>query len=99
MQKNYRPGGVGMFAALPGTYLVNVYFDDNQVEVVRANLIGWQVSADRHLTPLLIDSRALDMEPWHVLHPDGRVEGSDGGSWPDLASWIDEERREARQAA
>jgi hypothetical protein len=99
MAKNYRPGGVGMLPAAPGTYLVHAYFDDNQVDLVLANVIGWQIGADRTLTPLVVDPRAADEEPWFVLHPDGRVESSNGHAWPDKDSWIDETRRLSREAA
>ena len=99
MQKNYRPGGVGMIEALSGTYLVNAYFDAGQVEVVRANVIGWQIGADRTVTPLLIDPRAADMDNWCVIHPDGRVESSGGTAWATEAHWIDETRRTRREAA
>jgi len=99
MQKNYRPGGVGMIAAPPGTYLVYAYFDSNQVEIVRANVVGWQIGGDRSITPLLIDPRAADIDVWSVIHPDGRVESSNGGVWANEASWIDEQRRAQREAA
>ena len=99
MQKSYRPSGVGMLAAPLGTYLVHAYFDSNQVEIVRANVIGWQIGSDRSVTPLLIDPRAADMDLWFVEHPDGRVESSNGGVWPSEASWIDELRRQRREAA
>ena len=99
MQKNYRPGGVGMLAALPGTYLVHAYFDSNQVDIVRANVVGWQIGGDRSVTPLLIDARAADMDVWCVMHPDGRIESSNGGVWADEATWIDELRRARREAA
>jgi len=99
MQKNYRPGGVGMVPAPIGTYLVHAYFDDNQVDLVRMNVLGWQVGADRKITPLVVDPRAADDELWHVIHPDGRVESSNGLSWPDLESWTDEARRLNREAA
>lgn len=99
MQKNYRPGGVGMIEAQPGTYLVQAYFDAAQIEVVRANVLGWQIGSDRSLTPLLIDPRAADAEPWCILHPDGRVESSNGAVWNDEAAWIDEMRRARRTAA
>ena len=99
MQKNYRPGGVGMISALPGTYLVHAYFDSNQVEVVRANVVGWQIGADRSITPLLIDPRAADTDVWCVIHPDGRVESSSGGVWASEAGWLDELRRIRRDTA
>ena len=97
--KNYRPGGVGMLEALPGTYLVHAYFDDNQVEIVRANVLGWQIGADRKVTPLVLDPRAADDEPWTVIHPDGRVETSNGQSWADADVWVDEIKRSRRDAA
>ena len=99
MQKNYRPSGVGMFPAEPGTYLVHAYFDDNQTDLVRANVVGWKVGNDSHLTPLVIDPRAADEEPWYVEHPDGRVECSNGRSWRTIDEWTDEERRGKREAA
>ncbi|QZH74998.1 MAG: hypothetical protein JY451_15365 [Erythrobacter sp.] len=99
MQKNYRAGGVGLFDALPGTYLVSAYFDDNQVDVVTCNVLGWQVGNDRRLTPLCLDVRAADDEVWFVAHPDGRVESSDGMSWPTRDAWIAEQRRNYRAAA
>lgn len=78
MAKSYRPVGVGMFPAEHGTYLVHAYFDDAHVELVRANVIGWQVSQERILTPLVIDQHAAEDDPWFVIHPDERVECSDG---------------------
>ena len=99
MQKHYRPSGVGMVTALPGTYLVHAYFDDNQVDLVKMNVLGWQVGGDRTVTPLVVDPRAADDEPWHVVHPDGRVESSTGGAWPDMESWVDEVRRMQREVA
>ncbi len=99
MQKSYRESGVGMFDAHPGTYLVSAYFDDNQVDLVYSNVLGWQVGKDRRLTPITLDPRAADEEPWFVLHPDGRVESSDGRSWGNKDAWVDEERRNQRHAA
>jgi hypothetical protein len=93
MAKNYRPASVGMLPAFPGTYLVTAYFDDNHVELVKCNVLGWSVSTERSLTPLVIDLRAADEDPWHVVHPDGRVECADGRCWNDLDSWIATERR------
>ncbi|GAA0277190.1 hypothetical protein GCM10009127_17440 [Alteraurantiacibacter aestuarii] len=99
MIKNYRPGGIGMIQAEPGTYLVHAYFDDNQVDLVKANVVGWQIGSERILTPLVIDPRAAMDETWFVIHPDGRVECNDGRCWNDVDSWIVEERRLRRDAA
>lgn len=99
MIKNYRPGGIGMISAEPKTYLVHAYFDDNQVELVKSNVIGWQVGSERVLTPLVVDPRIVTDDKWHVIHPDGRVECSDGRSWSDIDGWIAEERRVRRFAA
>ena len=98
MVKNYRPASAGMLPALPGTYLVTAYFDDGQVELVKCNVIGWSVSTERTVVPLVMDPRVADEEPWHVIHPDGRVECSDGRGWADLDSWIVEERRRRRDS-
>lgn len=95
--KNYRPASAGMLPALPGTYLVHAYFDDGQVELVKCNVIGWSVSTERTVVPLVMDPRVADEEPWHVIHPDGRVECSDGRGWANLDSWIMEERRRRRE--
>ncbi|RJY08794.1 hypothetical protein [Aurantiacibacter aquimixticola] len=99
MQKNYREGGVGLFDAAPGTYLVSAYFDDNQVEIIYSNVLGWQVGKDRRLTPLCLDVRATQEDPWFVIHPDGRIESSDGRSWPSKDAWIAHRRRSLRAAA
>lgn len=96
MAKSYRPAGVGMVPAEAGTYLLHAYFDDNQVDLVKANVLGWQVSSERTLTPLVIDPRAADAEPWFVAHPDGRVEASDGRCWDNIEQWVGEERRMRR---
>ncbi|WAT18112.1 hypothetical protein OZN62_00615 [Aurantiacibacter sp. MUD11] len=99
MQKNYRQAGVGMLNAAPGTYLVHAYFDHNEIDVVRCNVIGWQVLADRRLTPLVVDPRAADDDKWTVIHPDGRVECSDGRTWKNEDCWLFEEKRDHRRAA
>lgn len=96
MVKNYRPASAGMVPALPGTYLVTAYFDDNQVDLVKCNVLGWSVSTERTMTPLVIDPRAADEDTWHVIHPDGRVECTDGRCWSDVDSWIADERRRRR---
>ncbi len=98
MAKSYRPAGVGMIPAERGTYLVHAYFDDSQVDLVRANVVGWQVSSERILTPLVVDQRAAEDDPWFVIHPDERVECSDGRCWSDVDTWIAEERRRRRDA-
>ncbi len=88
-----------MFDAQARTYLVSAYFDDNQVELIYANVLGWQVGKDRRLTPITLDPRAADESPWFVLHPDGRVESDDGRGWDNKDAWIAEERRNRRAAA
>ena len=99
MQKNYRQSGVGMLGAAPGTYMVHAYFDDNQVDLVKCTVIGWQVMQDRHLTPLVLDPRAVDEDGWVIQHPDGRIEAEDGRNWPSEDVWLQSERRNRRNAA
>lgn len=99
MQKNYRPSGTGLFDAAPGTYLVSAYFDDNEADLIYCNVLGWQVNQDRTLTPMVLDPRAADEKPWYVLHPDGRVESSDGRSWPGKDAWLTDARKAWRAAA
>lgn len=99
MQKSYRESGVGMFDAAPGTYVVSAYFDDNQVDLVYCNVLGWQVGKDRRLTPMCLDHQATQDDLWFVIHPDGRVESSDGRSWATKDAWVEEQRRSLRAAA
>lgn len=89
MAKNYRPPSAGMLPALPGTYLLHAYFEGNVAEVVKSAVIGWQISVERTLTPLVMDPRAANEDDLHVLHPDGRVESTDGSAWPDLDTWLE----------
>lgn len=91
--KSYRPAGVGMFPAQPGTHLLTVYFDGERPDVVRCNVIGWQITPGRVLIPLVIDPRAADVDPWIVSHPDGRVECSDGRCWDNMELWLTAECR------
>ena len=99
MQKSYRQSGVGMLDAAPGTYMVHAYFDDNQVELIKSNVMGWQVAQDRRLTPLVLDPRAVDDEGWVILHPDGRIEAEDGRNWASEDAWLTSRRRERRRDA
>ena len=99
MQKNYRQGGVMALDAPIGTYLVHAYFDDNQVDLVKSNVLGWQIAADRTVTPLVIDPRAVEDDGWFVIHPDGRVECSDGRSWDSEDAWLFHERRQRQRDA
>ena len=99
MPKNYRQGGVGMLDAAPGTYLVHAYFDDNQVDLVRSNVLGWQIAPDRTITPLVVDPRAAQDDVWTAIHPDGRVECSDGRNWDSEDAWLMEEKRNQRRSA
>jgi hypothetical protein len=95
--KNYRPAGVGMFPAQAGTYLLTVYLDGEQPDLVKSNVIGWQVTPGRLLTPLVADPRAADIEPWIVSQPDGRVEASDGRCWDTIELWLADECRPSPQ--
>lgn len=98
MVKSYRPASTGVLPAMPGTYLVTAYFDDGQVELVKCNVIGWSISSGRTVLPVVLDPRLTDEDPWHVIHPDGRVECSDGQAWEDIDGWIRHERRNRRMA-
>jgi hypothetical protein len=102
MHKSYRPSGVAVIAAVPETYLAQAYFDDNDVEIVKSNVIAWQVGSDRGMTPLTIDPRTTAGQEWFVIHPDGRVEADDGRAWAGVDAWIADQRRlhrEGRRAA
>ncbi len=99
MVKSYKPGGIGMIEALPGTYLVHAYFDDSQVELVKSNVIGWQIGSERVATPLVVDPRAASEPIWNVIHPDGRVECNDGQCWENVDRWISEQKKRRREAA
>lgn len=99
MQKSYRQGGILALDAPVGTYLVHAYFDDNQVDLVKCNVLGWQISADRKVTPIVVDPRAADDDNWYVIHPDGRVECADGRSWDNEDTWLYEEKRQRRRDA
>ena len=82
-----------MFPAHAGTYLLTAYFEGERPEVVRSNIIGWQITPGRVLIPLVVDPRAADIEPWIVSHPDGRVECSDGRCWDNIEQWLADESR------
>ncbi|MGB3795783.1 MAG: hypothetical protein WA957_05710 [Alteraurantiacibacter sp.] len=88
-----------MLDAAPGTYMVHAYFDDNQVELIKSNVLGWQVAQDRRLTPLILDPRAVDDEGWVIQHPDGRIESEDGRNWSSEDAWLTSQRREKRRDA
>ncbi len=99
MVKSYRPAGVGMIPAQPGTYLLHVYFDGDQPDLVKSNVIGWQITPGRSLSPLVVDPRAADIEPWIVSHPDGRVECNDGRCWDNVDQWLEDELRPTPHAS
>lgn len=92
MIKSYRPAGVGMVPALPGTYLLHAYFDGDAVDLVRANVLGWQISSGRSPTPLVLDPKAAELEPWVIGFADGRIECSDGRCWDSLEAWLADEK-------
>lgn len=74
--------------ALPGTYLVSPNDDGDEPPYWRSNVIGWAVCMDGLLRPISVDANAL-LDPWTVLHPDGRVECSDGDEFEDTAAWLE----------
>jgi hypothetical protein len=80
--------------ALQGTYLINPGDGEaDSPKVWKSNVLGWMVCADTAVRPMVLDPEALLSNPWQVLHPDGRVERSDGRSWDSLDEWLDEVRR------
>jgi len=82
-------------AAAPGTYLINPGDgEEDSPKVWKSNVLGWMVCADTAVRPMVLDPEALLSSPWQVLHPDGRVERSDGRGWNSLDDWLDEVREE-----
>jgi hypothetical protein len=79
-----------MMPAAPGTYLLNPGVDEGKPIAWRTNVLGWMVCADTEVRPVVLDMSALEKK-WDVLHPDGRVERSDGTSWDSLEDWMSTE--------
>jgi hypothetical protein len=78
-----------MVPALPGTYIVNPREEDDSGEKVwKNNVVGWMVCADTETRPVVISPDILIGDKWHVLHPDGRVECSNGDSWESVDQWV-----------
>ena len=79
---------VATIPALAGTYLIGLGEDDNDKPAVwKKNVLGWMVCADTQTRPVVLDPEALLSSSWQVLHPDGRVERSDGQAWGTLEEW------------
>lgn len=95
--KNYRPAGVAFVQSAPQTYLAELFLDGNEVEIIRSNIIGWQVAGDRSLSPLTLDPSALGDGEFHTIHPDGRVECSNGRAWDDCDAWVADAKRMRRE--
>jgi hypothetical protein len=78
-----------MIPALPGTYILHPGTDDQgNPKAWKTNVLGWMVTADTEVRPLLADSTCIDRNKWDVLHPDGRVERNDGSTWDTLLDWL-----------
>jgi hypothetical protein len=78
-----------MIPALAGTYILHPGTDDQgNPKVWKTNVLGWMVTADTEVRPLLADPTSIQGNMWDVLHPDGRVERNDGTSWDSLDDWI-----------
>jgi hypothetical protein len=87
-----------MTPALPGTYLVSPGEDESgKAKVWKNNVLSWMIAADTELRPVVVDMSMID-DKWTVLHPDGRVECSDGESWESVDLWLDQVAP-AREAA
>lgn len=78
-----------MMPALPGTYLISPGEDESgKRKVWKNNIVGWMIGADTEVRPVVLDMSMID-DRWTVLHPDGRVECSDGESWESVDAWLD----------
>lgn len=73
--------------ALPGTYVVNPNEDDDAPPFWKSNVIGWGICMDGVVRPIVVDPDGL-LDGWTILHPDGRVETSQGDSFEDVATWL-----------
>jgi hypothetical protein len=81
-------------SALPGTYLINpCEEEDGRVTVWKQNVLGWAICFDGETRPVTLNPEASLSGPWQILHPDGRVERSDGSTWESLNLWLDEDAR------
>ena len=84
---------VSSFPAQPGTYLINPADSaEDGRKYWRENVIGWMICADTVLRPVVLSSESLFVQPWQILHPDGRVERSDGSTWETVEEWLEEVR-------
>ena len=84
-----------MIPALPGTYLVTASEgEDGAPPYWRDNVLGWMICADTEVRPVVISGEALLTKPWRVMHPDGRVESSNGESWDTTDAWLESEKPE-----
>lgn len=82
------------FPAQPGTYLVNPADEaEDGRKFWRENVVGWMICADTAIRPVVLGPESLLSLPWQVLHPDGRVERSDGSTWETTDEWLEEIRR------
>jgi hypothetical protein len=84
---------VSSFPAQPGTYLINPADEaEDGRKYWRENVVGWMICADTILRPVVLGPESLLTPPWQVLHPDGRVERSDGSTWETVDEWLEEVR-------
>ncbi|KAK0330267.1 hypothetical protein LTR94_033497, partial [Friedmanniomyces endolithicus] len=66
--------------AQPGTYVIYLEREANDRQFWKIAVVGWMINLEGNVRPVVTDPDGVSKE-WHVLHPDGRVEASDGGSW------------------
>jgi hypothetical protein len=88
-----------MIPALPGTYILHPGTDEQgHGKAWKTNVLGWMVTADTEVRPLLADPTCIEGNKWDVLHPDGRVERNDGATWDCLDDWIKSEAPDEKAA-
>lgn len=85
---------VATVPALPGTYLVHYNDDADGPDFFRTNVLGWMLSLDNIVRPIVIDSELLT-GGWTALHPDGRIETSGGETWNTAEEWVAAQKRSA----
>jgi hypothetical protein len=74
--------------AQPGTYVIYLEREANDRQFWKIAVVGWMINLEGNVRPVVTDPDGVSKE-WHVLHPDGRVEASDGGSWDNVTQWRD----------
>jgi hypothetical protein len=79
---------VAHYPALPETFYLTHFQDEQSAEIFRTPVLGWKIDGAGRTRPVVMKFGEYDCDNFAIRFPNGTVEDADGGFWATEESWL-----------